>query len=334
MNSPILGIDVSKDSLDVHLIIAATSLHAGFANTPKGHKHLVRWLQKRCGQEQVHICLEATGQYAFPVAEILHAADHLVSLVNPARISAYARSLLARNKTDRLDAAIIADFCRTQSPPAWHPPREELRELQALVRLLEDLTITRQAEINRLKSGIRSVDVARILEDHIAFLDDQIQQVEQLINTHIAHDDDLRRKKELLISIPGIGEKTAHILLGELLYLDSFQDAKQVVAYAGLNPRQRLSGKLKGRSPISKTGNPHLRKALYFPAIVAKRRNPVVHQFCVRLEENGLVPMQVIIAGMRKLLHIAFGVLKNDCPFDPNYEQFPSQSQQMPAFSS
>ena len=172
---------------------------AAFENTPIGHKRLVRWLQNCCGQEQVHVCLEATGQYAFPVAEVLHAADHLVSLVNPARISAYARSLLARNKTDRLDAAIIADFCRTQSPPAWHPPREELRELQALVRLLEDLNTTRQADINRLKSGIRSADVARILEDHIAFLDDQIQQVEQLINTHIAQDDDLRRKKQLLL---------------------------------------------------------------------------------------------------------------------------------------
>ncbi|MEJ2487511.1 MAG: transposase, partial [Anaerolineales bacterium] len=165
MNSPILGIDVSKDSLDTHLIIADTNQQAVFENTSQGHKHLVRWLQKHCGQEQVHVCLEATGQFAFPVAEALHVADHLISLVNPARISAYARSLLTRNKTDRLDAAIIADFCRTQAPPAWHPPREELRELQALVRLLEDLKATRQAEINRLKSGIRSADVARILED-------------------------------------------------------------------------------------------------------------------------------------------------------------------------
>jgi transposase len=285
MNSPILGIDVSKDSLVVQLIIADTSQQAAFENTPKGHKRLVRWLQKRCGGNQVHVCLEATGQDAFPVAEVLYTADHLVSLVNPSRISAYARSLLGSNKTDRLDAAIIADFCRTPSPPALHPPREELRELQALVRLLEDLNTTRQAEINRLKSGIRSADVVRILEEHLA-------------------------------------------------YLDSFQDAKQVVAYAGLNPRQRLSGKLKGRSPISKTGNPQLRKALYFPAMTAKKRNPVVHQFCVRLEDNGLLPMQVIIAGMRKLLHIAFGVLKNDCPFDPNYEQSPSQSQQNAAFPS
>jgi transposase len=199
---------------------------------------------------------------------------------------------------------------------------------------LEDLNATRQADINRLKRGIRSAIAAPILEDHINYLDDQIQLLEQLIKTHIAQDDDLHRKKELVLSIPGIGEQTAHTLLGELLYPDSFQNAKQLAAYAGLNPRQRRSGKLKGRSPISKTGNSQLRKALYFPAIVAKGCNPIVQRFCARLEENGLVPMQVITASMRKLLHIAFGVVKNDCLFDPHYEQSVSNSQQIPLFAS
>lgn len=326
MRQPILGIDVSKESLDVHLIFGNQSKSAVFENNLIGHKRLICWLKKRCGQEQVHACMEATGMFAFPIAERLYEAKQQVSVVNPARISAYAKSLLARNKTDQIDAAIIADFCRTQTPSAWHPPREGLRELQALVRLLEDLTTTRQAEINRLKSGVRSADVARILEEHICYLDDQIIHVQQLIETHIAQDTDLRRKKERLISIPGIAAKTAHVILGELLYLDSFANAKQVVAFAGLNPKQRISGKMKGRSPISKTGNAHLRKALYFPAISAKKYNPIVRQFCARMEENGLTSMEVIVAGMRKLLHIAFGVLKNDCPFDPKYVQFHLQN--------
>jgi transposase len=320
VNQAILGIDVSKDSLDVHLILTTGSEYGTFGNNDKGHHRLINWLEKRCGQAQVHVCLEATGMYAFPVAEALYAARQQVSVVNPARISAYARSLIARNKTDRLDAAIIADFCRTQSPPEWHPPREELRELQALVRLLEDLTVTRQAESNRLKSGVRSAHVAHILQDHICYLDNQIKHIEQLIQLHVDLDDDLARKKQLLLSIPGIGEKTAHILLGEILYFDSFESAKQVAAFAGLNPKQRLSGKMKGRSAISKIGNAHLRKALYFPAIVARKHNPLIRDFCARMQENGLVSKEVVVAGMRKLLHIAFGVLKNDCPFDPHYE--------------
>jgi len=321
MNLPILGIDVSKETLDVCLIIGNQCKEAVFNNDHIGHKKLTHWLERHCGQQELHACMEATGKDAFSVAEALYTANHRVSIVNPARIKAYATSLLTRNKTDRLDAAIIADFCRTQSPPEWHPPREELRELQALVRLLEDLMATRQAEVNRCKSGVRSADVAHVLEDHIDYLDNQIKRVEQLINSLVDRDDDLARKKLLLLSIPGIGEKTAHTILGELLYLDSFEEAKQVAAYAGLNPRQRLSGKMKGHSSISKTGNAHLRKAMYFPAIVAKGCNPVIREFCFRMEENGLVPMAVIVAAMRKLLHIAFGVLKNDCLFDPNYEQ-------------
>jgi transposase len=306
VNQAILGIDVSKDSLDVHLILTTGSEYGTFGNNDKGHHRLINWLE--------------TGMYAFPVAEALYAARQQVSVVNPARISAYARSLIARNKTDRFDAASIADFCRTQSLPEWHPPREELRELQALVRLLEDLTGTRQAESNRLKNGVRSAHVAHILQDHICYLDNQIKHIEQLIQLHVDLDDDLARKKQLLLSIPGIGEKTAHILLGEILYFDSFESAKQVAAFAGLNPKQRLSGKMKGRSAISKIGNAHLRKALYFPAIVARKHNPLIRDFCARMQENRLVSKEVVVAGMRKLLHISFGVLKNDCPFDPHYE--------------
>jgi transposase len=319
MNRPVLGIDVSKDSLDVQLLRGDTSEYAVFGNNASGHKRLESWMKKRSAGEQVHVCMEATGMYAFPVATWLHQAGEYVSVVNPARIKAYAGCQLARNKTDRLDAAIIADFCRTQSLTQWFPPREELWELQGLVRLLEDLEATRQAQVNRWKSGIQFASVGQVLEKMIDYLDEQIEHVKQLIENHIEQDADLRHKKALLVSISAISSKTAHTILAEILYLDSFTSAKQVVGYAGLNPKQRCSGKMKGRSPISKMGNAHLRKALYFPAIVAKKHNPIVRDFCSRLESNGLTSMEVIVAAMRKLLHIAFGVLKNDCPFDPNH---------------
>lgn len=321
MSKPILGIDVSKESLDVQFVLENRNQYAVFSNNSAGHKRLIRWLKKRSKGVQVHVCMEATGMYAFPVAEQLHQASQYVSVVNPARIKAYADCQLARNKTDRLDAAIIADFCRTQTPSQWVPPRAEVHELQALVRLLKGLEEDRQAQVNRSECGVRSASVSQVLEDHIRYLDAQIKHVEQLIEDHVNQDPDLRHKTDLLVSIKGISSKTAHTILGEILYLDSFTDAKQVVAYAGLNPRQRLSGKMKGHSPISKTGNAHLRKALYFPAIVARIHNPIIREFCARLEANGLSKMEVVVAAMRKLLHIAFGVLKNDCPFDPDYEK-------------
>ena len=139
MSNPILGIDVSKETLDVNLLAGDSSTYAVFSNDIVGHKRLQGWLKKRDKGKQSHTCMEATGMYAIPIAEALHRAGYKVSVVNPLRISAYAKSQLARNKTDKLDSALIADFCRTQIPPIWTPPEPEFVELQALVRLLDDL---------------------------------------------------------------------------------------------------------------------------------------------------------------------------------------------------
>ena len=258
--------------------------------------------------------------YAFPAAEALLEAGCLVSVVNPARVAAYAKSKLSRNKTDKLDAGLIADFCLTQNPPLWVPPGPEYAELRALVRLLNGLKDIQQAEKNRLGSGLRSAAVAKILQDHIAYLDHQIKSLLKQIKAHVKNHPNLKRQKERLVTIPGIGELTAFKLLAEMPEYTLFEDARQLAAFAGLNPKHRQSGKLKGRTPISKTGNANLRSALYMPAIVAKKHNPIVRDFCGRLEGDKL-PMEVIVAAMRKLLHIAYGVLKNNQPFDPEYEK-------------
>ncbi len=196
-------------------------------------------------------------------------------------------------------------------------------------------TATRQAEINRLKSGVRSTDVAHVLEDLIDYLDNQIKRVEQLIKSLIDRDDDLSHAKSFYSSVfLGLVKKQLTRSLGNSFSWIPFENARQVAAYAGLNPRQRLSGKFKGHSSISKTGNAHLRKAMYFPAIVAKGCNPVIRDFCARMKDNGLVPMEVIVAAMRKLLHMAFGVLKNDAPFDPLHEMGLQDSLHIPVSST
>lgn len=319
MSNLILGIDVSKDKLDVMLLLDQEMLHGIFDNDENGHSQLMRWLSKKAA-EGVHACMEATGMYAFPVAEELYESGHKVSVVNPARISAYSKSQLRRNKTDKLDAEVIADFCRTQNPPLWTPPGPEFSELQALIRLLDDLQGIKQTENNRLKSGVRSIAVIDRLKRHIAYLDKEIKDLKAAIKKHVNSYPDLKRQKDWLVSIKGIGELTAHKLLGEIPDFTAFENARQLVAFAGLNPRLRLSGKMKGRSPISKTGNSHLRKALYMPALVAMKHNPIIRDFGERLSDSGKVPMEVVIAAMRKLLHQAFGVVKNQQNFNPNHE--------------
>jgi len=316
----VLGIDISKATLDVELVRPEQATQqASYANTQTGFKKLEKWLRKRKAG-QVHVCLEATGMYGDEVALFLHEAGHTVSVVNPARIKAYAASQLQRNKTDRLDAALIADFCLTQKPTAWEPPEPAILELRALARHLLDLKDMRQQERNRLEAGVTSDTVRQTLEAHIAFIQHQIDQLEQHIRDHIDQQPGLKRQRDLLASIPGIGHLTAALLLAEIGDWRRFAHAGQVVAFAGLNPRQRRSGSsVRGQTRLSKTGNAILRRILYCPALSARRYNPRIAPWCDQLAGRGKTKMQIIGAAMRKLLVLAYGVLKSGRPFDPTY---------------
>jgi transposase len=221
-----------------------------------------------------------------------------------------------------VDAALIAGFCAERRPPAWAPPAPELRELQALVRRLDSLQEMRAMEENRLSSGVTVKAVRASLEESIAYLSSQIRKTEALIADHIDRHPGLRRQRELLDSIPGIGETTASVLLGEMPDLKEYRSARKVAASAGLVPRERQSGSsVRGRVRLSKIGNSRVRKALYFPAITALRCSPFFQAWAEGLRQRGKSKMAVIGAAMRKLLHLAYGVLKTGRPFDPEWAQ-------------
>jgi transposase len=317
--SSFLGIDVSKAKLDVSLLTSTGCERHTVRNDAAGHEALCAWLAQH-GTAPVHACLEATGRYGQQVAAALYAAGHRVSVVNPARIKAFADTLLVRNKTDAGDAALIARYCQLHRPPLWTPPDPARTRLQQLTRRLHALQETRQQERNRLQAG----EVDSLVQDSIrvviACLTDQINQVEQHIHQHIRHHAALQRQVRLLTSIPGIGFKTATVLLAEIPDIRAFASARQLVAYAGLNPQQRQSGSsVKKRTRLSKRGNARLRQALYMPGVVAKRHNPLVQSLVSRMEAQGHCPMSIVAAVMRKLLHFAFGILRSGQPFDPHY---------------
>lgn len=317
MSTAVLGIDVAKKSCEASLRMQGKRYHRSFGNQPEGFAELSNWLGKHKAT-QVQACMEATGRYWEDLAEYLFNQGHIVSVVNPARIHDYARSKLARNKTDKLDADLIADFCATQEPEPWAPPPPAVRELQALVRHLEALQEMYTQESNRLQSGVPSETVKQSLQSHLTFLEQQIAAIEQQITQHIDQNPDLKRQKELLISIPGIGPKTAAKLLSE--NIQTFTSTRAAVAYAGLNPQLKESGTSVHRRPhLSKIGNARLRKALYLPAVVAMKYNPIVRSHCNRLASRGKVKMVQVGAAMRKLLCLAVGVLKSGRPFDPAF---------------
>ena len=317
-----VGIDVSKDQLDVHLLAGDRSHSATFSNAKRGWRSLRNWLAKRTQAQAVQVCLEATGRYGEGVTEFLHHHGYPVSVVNPARIKSYASSRLARNKTDQLDAALIADFCRAQHSdlPVWTPPDPAQRQLQALVRQLQDLDKMRQQERNRLQAGETAASVLQRIRDHITFLDAQIAAVKAEIDQHIDQHPRLRQQRDLMTSIKGMGKLTAAKLLAEIRNIADFDSPQQLVAFAGLNPRQHRSGSsIRGKSRISKVGCAAIRAALFMPAIVAKNTNPYMQPLVQRLEQRGHSKLSIVVAVMRKLLHLVFGILKSQQPFDPFY---------------
>lgn len=321
---PIVGIDIAKDKFDVCLLDSAGQTHQeNFSNTKSGINKLHKWLKKR-GAKTAQVCLEATGVYGELVAETLHQLGYTVSVVNPARIKAYADSRLQRNKTDTLDAAVIADFCRTQQPPVWTPPPPELKELRALVRHLDDLKQERQRAKNRLSTHTTSRPVIQQLKAQITLLERQIQQTERLIRDHINRYPDLKQQSDLLKSIPGLGDLTACRLLAELGDLRRFDNVRQVVAFVGLNPRQHQSGQKRVTHGISRTGRASLRAALYMPAVVAQNHNPALKDWAAQLRLRGLTGKQVVVAVMRKLLHLAYGVLKSGQAFQTDFTSAPA----------
>lgn len=317
MNLFALGIDIAKASFQVALLRDGKLRHHSFANTPQGFAQLQAWLTK-LGLKRVHACMEATASYGEHLALFLYQAGHTLSVVNPARIKGFAQSELQRNKTDKLDASVIARFCATQKPEAWTPPPVEIQQLQALMRRLEALQQMRQQEVNRLEQVRHQEIIGESVLKIIATLDAEIGRLRQLIKEHIDEHPHLRQDRELLMSIPGIGETTASWLLSEL-QVKAYRSARQVAAHAGLTPRHKESGKsVRGPTRLSKTGNARLRRAMYMPALVARRYNPLVRAFCERLNQRGKRPMEIIGAAMRKLLHIVYGVLKSGKAFDPS----------------
>jgi transposase len=292
--------------------------HRRFANRKEGFAELSVWLAKQKAP-LVHACLEATGPYSEALALYLHQQGHTVSVVNPAQIKAFGQSELLRNKDDRPDAGLIRRFCEKQCPAAWTPPPAHFRELQALTRHLENLLDARQQQLNRLETTTTKT-VIKSLRKLVSQFDAEIKRTEQQINDHVDRHPDLKQQCQLLESIPGIGKRTATRLLAEIENISHYKSARQVAAYAGLTPRNNRSGTMRGQTRLSKTGNARVRKALFFPAMVAKQHNPVVRSFCQRLARHGKNKMQLVGAAMRKLIHIAFGVLKSGKVFDPNHE--------------
>lgn len=312
----ILGIDVGKDFIDCELL-ADRDARKRVPNSIRGFEQLVAWLRNR-RVDQVHACMEATGGFGDELAFFLHEHGHVVSVVNPLQISAFGESELSRTKTDKADAALIARFCKAMQPKPWDPPTPAERRLRQLVRRRRSLVEMRTQEANRLEApGMENVRES--ITSLIAVLEQQIGAIEAEIRSTIDSDDGLRGKRDLIESITGIGEVTSSTLLAETPHIEKFESAKALSAFAGVSPQIRQSGRSLSSSRRTKIGKSAIRPSLYMAAMSALRHNSIIQAFAVRLRERGKAPMQIVVACMRKLLVLVYGVLKTGRRFDAHW---------------
>jgi transposase len=319
-----VGIDISKLSFDVAILNNGSYQNRQFSNHSEGFKTFCQWV-KSFKKESI-FCMEATGIYGLALAKYLVEKGEKVIVANPIKINAFAKMEISRNKTDKADAQSIARYCKHLDDQGeitnnlFKPKGEAFEKLQFLITRLEQLDKIATQENNRLGVSLDK-EAIRSIKSIISHIDKQIIKIKKVLKEIVKQDETLKQQVKLLISIPGIGEKTAWSILAYLGDISLFSNAKQVTSYAGINPKIEQSGTSINKSSLSKVGNKRLRKALYMPAMTAVKHNPLMKDLYERLQQKGKPNKVALCAVMRKLLVLAYGVLKSGKAFDPCYQR-------------
>ena len=318
-----LGVDISARWFDV----AHGQEVRRFTNTSSGITACLAWLAT-FGMP-VRVGMEATGSYHLPLATALHEAGHRVLVCNPLSLARYSQAVLARTKTDATDARRIARFCEAHDVAPWAPAPPTQQRLRALITARETLVQERLRLSNRQHAAGYTTTEALIAELQapvLAAIEAQIAHMDRELAKLAAAETPLGTQLRTVATIPGLGLTTAGTLLA-CLPLERLQTSRQVAAYVGLCPQERTSGvSIRGRGHIGQLGPASLRKALYMPAIAAMRANPVLRAFAERLRAKGKRPKVVITAVMRKLLLLAWTLLRTGQPFSPTHHVAPASA--------
>lgn len=303
-----VGIDVSKDHLDVFLSSTAASFR--LENTPSGLSALKERLE---ALSVALIVLEATGGYERLCASFLASFSLPVAVVNPREVRDFARAKRILAKTDRLDARVLALFAETMQPPVRSLPSETERALRDLVTRRSQLVEMIAAEENRLKQSQGAVKTS--IEEHLAFLQGKLADLDRSIEQAIAETPTAQDRYERLKSVPGVGPVIASCLLCELPELGRLS-RKQIAALVGLAPFNRDSGKHVGRCCIW-GGRAHVRSMLYMGAVASLRWNPVLKALYLRHCQAGKPPKVALVAVARKLLTSLNAMVRDKRPWIP-----------------
>jgi transposase len=305
----VVGIDVSKDRLDVACLPVDSRSPASVTNNAEGHRKLITWLNDLLPHL---IILEATGGYERLLVASLGAARLPVVVANPRQVRRFAQAIGVLAKTDAIDAMVLAQFGQKMDPPVRELPNAEARALEALVARRRQLIGLRTAEKNRLKQAANK-RIKSSIQAVIKTLELQIKAIENEIDQRIRKSPAWKERNDLLKSVPGIGDVTARTLVADLPELGSLS-RQAIAALVGVAPMNRDSGQMRGKRMIW-GGRAHVRSALYMAAVSAIRANPVCQALYERLVASGKAKKLALVAVMRKLLVTINAMIRNREPW-------------------
>ena len=300
-----IGIDVSAKTLDVCMLLpAGKNKHRKFDNDRSGHTKLLEWIDST----DPVIALEATGVYYLDLAFALARAGKRLMVVNPRRSKAFMRACGANFQTDKVDAALLAQYAARMEFVPWAMPSTPAFNLFKIGRAIGRMTKDQTRLKNRIHAESASGDtpkvILKLMNKQLSLIEKQIEQLRKEAMPYLSEDPLWFKRFEQLLTIKGVAEVSAINLISELIMLPADLSAAQWVKYAGLDPSRKVSGtSVQGKTRIAKAGNARLRAALYMPAMCASQRDDAVKQFKERLQANHKTPMQAIVAVQRKLLH-------------------------------
>ncbi len=314
---PVVGIDVSKASLAVCYQRDQQVHHLEVSNTKAGFQQLVH----TCGAQCLFV-LEATGAYYLALAYYLHEQKGQVVVLNPLVVKRFIQMHLGKGKSDRKDAQWLLRFGQQQAVKPWQPEETVLVECRQLEQVSEQLLKQKTMVSNSLEALQRQPVISKLalqqLQQTLKALTQQVQAVEAELLAVL--EQRFQAEMALLCSIPGIGRKTAGLLLlfaGGFTRLDNY---RQLIALAGLSPREHTSGSsIRGRVRITKMGGALIRGKLFMCSFAAKKRNAACQALYDRLVAKGKNGKVALIAVCNKLLKQAFAIVKSGVPYQAEF---------------
>ena len=323
--SNIIGIDVSKASLDCAYVCdpdQKRTKRLSCKNEVSCFASLVSWAETKSdlSVKSLAFVIEPTHVYHEPLVQFLYNSGATVYLVNPGRVRKFAEGIGILSKNDLVDADLLTRYgLLARNLIAYEPVAQEVNDLRSLLNRLDVLERNLRSELNRQEKVGKTMVFHRLEQQSIARavkrLKAEIITFKHAIRECIKSTPSLQQSFNLLCTIPGVGAKTAWIMI-VILASRPFMSAPEVASFLGLNPIEKRSGNSQYRRPrLSKSGSGHYRQKLYFPAMVATRKNPDIKALYERLLAADKTKMCALGAAMRKLVHICYGVMKNQTPY-------------------